>query len=39
MGGRRAGTVDVASMIGMGKAMHLATNKEALEYEIVLLEV
>lgn len=34
MDGRRAGTVDVASMIGMGKAMHLATNTMALAYEI-----
>lgn len=33
MGGRRAGTVDVASMVGMGKAMHLATNTMALAYE------
>jgi cysteine desulfurase len=34
MDGRRAGTVDVASMVGMGKAMHLATNTMALAYEI-----
>jgi len=34
MDGRRAGTVDVASMIGMGKAIHLATNTMALAYEI-----
>ncbi|MBN2782417.1 MAG: NifS family cysteine desulfurase [Campylobacterales bacterium] len=33
MDGRRAGTVDVASMVGMGKAMHLATNTMALAYE------
>ena len=33
MDGRRAGTVDVASMIGMGKAMHLATNTMAIAYE------
>ncbi|RXJ88777.1 cysteine desulfurase, NifS family [Arcobacter sp. CECT 8983] len=33
MGGHRAGTVDVASMIGMGLAMKLATSQEALEYE------
>ncbi|RXJ87285.1 NifS family cysteine desulfurase [Arcobacter sp. CECT 8985] len=33
MGGKRAGTVDVASMIGMGFAMHLATNEMALAYE------
>ncbi len=33
MGGHRAGTVDVASMIGMGLAMKLATSKEALLYE------
>ncbi len=33
MGGKRAGTVDVASLVGMGYAMHLATNKEALAYE------
>jgi len=33
MGGYRAGTIDVASMIGMGVAMKLATSKEALEYE------
>lgn len=33
MGGRRAGTVDVASMIGMGLAMKLATSKMALYYE------
>lgn len=34
MDGRRAGTVDVASMIGIGKAMYLATNTMALAYEI-----
>ena len=34
MDGRRAGTVDVASMVGMGKAMQLATNPMALAYEI-----
>lgn len=33
MGGRRAGTVDVASMVGMGMAMHLATSTMALAYE------
>ncbi|AXH12814.1 NifS family cysteine desulfurase [Halarcobacter bivalviorum] len=33
MGGHRAGTVDVASMIGMGVAMKLATSPEALAYE------
>ncbi|QEE32299.1 cysteine desulfurase [Malaciobacter canalis] len=33
MGGKRAGTVDVASMVGMGYAMHLATNEMALAYE------
>lgn len=33
MGGYRAGTVDVASMVGMGLAMHLATNPMALAYE------
>jgi cysteine desulfurase len=33
MDGRRAGTVDVASLIGMGKAMHLATNTMAIAYE------
>lgn len=33
MGGKRAGTVDVASMVGMGFAMHLATNEMALAYE------
>lgn len=33
MGGRRAGTVDVASMVGMGKAMKMATNTMALAYE------
>lgn len=33
MGGRRAGTVDVASMVGMGKAMQMATNTMALAYE------
>ena len=33
MGGRRAGTVDVASMVGMGLAMKKATSQEALEYE------
>lgn len=34
MGGRRAGTVDVASMIGMGRAMQMATNTMALAYEV-----
>ena len=33
MGGLRAGTVDVASMIGMGFAMKLATSPMALAYE------
>lgn len=33
MGGKRAGTVDVASMVGMGWAMHLATSTMALAYE------
>jgi cysteine desulfurase len=33
MGGRRAGTVDVASMVGMGWAMKLATSTMALAYE------
>ena len=33
MGGHRAGTVDVASMVGMGLAMKLATSPEAIEYE------
>ncbi|MBU1667397.1 NifS family cysteine desulfurase [bacterium] len=33
MGGRRAGTVDVASMVGMGKAMQMATNTMAIAYE------
>ncbi len=33
MGGHRAGTVDVASMVGMGLAMHLATKPEALAFE------
>lgn len=33
MGGKRAGTVDVASMVGMGWAMHLATTTMALAYE------
>jgi cysteine desulfurase len=33
MGGRRSGTLDVASIVGMGKAMELATSKEALAYE------
>ncbi len=33
MGGHRAGTVDVASMIGMGVAMKLATSEMALAYE------
>ncbi|OUR74040.1 cysteine desulfurase, NifS family [Arcobacter sp. 31_11_sub10_T18] len=33
MGGRRAGTVDVASMIGMGLAMKLATTPDAIAYE------
>jgi len=34
MGGRRAGTVDVASMVGMGKAMQMATSTMALAYEV-----
>ncbi|NQX98744.1 MAG: cysteine desulfurase, NifS family [Flavobacteriales bacterium] len=33
MGGYRAGTVDVASMVGMGLAMKLATSPEAIAYE------
>lgn len=33
MGGRRAGTVDVAGMVGMGFAMKLATSAMALTYE------
>ena len=33
MGGKRAGTVDVASMVGMGLAMKKATSKDALDYE------
>ena len=33
MGGKRAGTVDVASMVGMGWAMHLATSTMAIAYE------
>jgi len=33
MGGLRAGTVDVASMVGMGLAMKLATSTMALAYE------
>lgn len=33
MGGNRAGTVDVASMVGMGWAMKLATSPMALVYE------
>ncbi len=33
MGGHRAGTIDVASMVAMGKAMELATSAEALDYE------
>ena len=33
MGGLRAGTVDVASMVGMGLAMKLATSPMALAYE------
>ena len=33
MGGNRAGTVDVASMVGMGWAMKLATSTMALAYE------
>jgi cysteine desulfurase len=33
MDGRRAGTLDVASIVGMGKAMQLATNTMALAYE------
>ena len=34
MGGHRAGTIDVASVVGMGEAMYLATNKSAIEYEL-----
>ena len=33
MGGNRAGTVDVASMVGMGWAMKLATSTMAIAYE------
>ena len=33
MGGKRAGTVDVASMVGMGWAMYLATSTMSLAYE------
>ncbi len=33
MGGKRAGTVDVASMVAMGKAMELATSEKAINYE------
>lgn len=33
MGGKRAGTVDVASMVAMGKAMELATTDEAIKHE------
>lgn len=33
MGGHRAGTVDVASMVGMGWAMKLATSTMAIAYE------
>ncbi len=33
MGGHRAGTVDVASMVGMGLAMKLAASPEALAFE------
>ncbi len=33
MAGKRAGTVDVASMVGMGLAMKLATQKSAIDYE------
>ncbi|MBN2618809.1 MAG: NifS family cysteine desulfurase [Spirochaetales bacterium] len=33
MGGKRAGTINVAGMVGMGKAMELATTKNAIEYE------
>jgi cysteine desulfurase len=33
MGGHRAGTVDVASMVGMGLAMKLAASEEALAFE------
>lgn len=33
MGGRRAGTIDVAGMVAMGKAMELATTDEALSFE------
>lgn len=33
MGGKRAGTVDVASMVGMGWAMKLATSTMAIAYE------
>ena len=33
MGGHRAGTVDVACMVGMGLAMKLATSPDALAFE------
>lgn len=33
MGGKRAGTVDVASMVAMGKAMELATSEDAIKHE------
>ncbi|MFY4842818.1 aminotransferase class V-fold PLP-dependent enzyme, partial [Aliarcobacter butzleri] len=33
MGGNRAGTVDVGSMVGMGWAMKLATSTMSLAYE------
>ncbi len=33
MGGKRAGTVDVASMVALGRAMELVTSKESLEFE------
>ncbi len=33
MGGKRAGTVDVPSMVAMGKAMELATSEEAILHE------
>lgn len=33
MGGKRAGTIDVAGMVAMGKAMELATTEDAIKHE------
>lgn len=33
MGGQRAGTIDVVSMVGMGQAMELATSEDAIAFE------